>query len=151
MIQFRRQHPVLRRTRFMHGRAMSSDGVKDITWYTPQGLEKTSEQWNDQQARCLGVLLNGHANPPMGPDGVALSDDLLFVVLNAHHEIVEFTLPSLPTVTSWSRLLDTTQPSYVEASSALPAGNVFPMAGRAVLVLSGLSSLGVPSESAPPP
>jgi len=53
MIQFRRQHPVLRRTRFMHGRAMSSDGVKDITWYTPQGSEKTPEQWNDPLARYL--------------------------------------------------------------------------------------------------
>jgi isoamylase len=150
MIRFRRQHPVLRRTRFMHGRAQSGDGVKDITWYTPQGTEKTSEQWNDQQARCLGVLLNGRANPPIGPDGIAVSDDLLLIIMNAHHEVVDFTLPTLPAAISWLRLLDTTDPSYAPDSSALPAGAQFPMTGRSVVVFSGITAAGDPPRSDPP-
>jgi glycogen operon protein len=147
VIGFRRQHPVLRRTQFMHGRVKSSDGIKDITWYTPQGTEKTSEQWNDQQARCLGVLLNGWANPPIDPEGVVLSDDLLLIVLNSHNETVEFTLPPLSNVSSWARQLDTTQPSYDPGLSPLPAGSMFPMAARSVLVLS--ASLNVDPHSKP--
>ncbi|MFX4493788.1 DUF3459 domain-containing protein, partial [Acinetobacter baumannii] len=45
LLALRRRHPVLRRPVFLHGRNRSADGVKDITWYTPQGTEKTSEQW----------------------------------------------------------------------------------------------------------
>jgi glycogen operon protein len=139
MIRFRQQHPVLRRTQFLHGRAQSSGGVKDITWYTPQGSEKTSEQWNDQQARCLGVLLNGRANPPIGADGITVSDGLLFIILNAHHDVVDFMLPTLTTDTSWLRLVDTSHSSDVADTSPLSAGSVFHMAGRSVVVFSGQS------------
>ncbi|MFM2043427.1 MAG: glycogen debranching enzyme GlgX, partial [Pseudomonadota bacterium] len=37
----RRAHPVLRRGRFLHGRERSADGIADIAWITPQGMEKT--------------------------------------------------------------------------------------------------------------
>jgi glycogen operon protein len=137
MIRFRKEHPLLRRMQFMHGRSQSNDGVKDIVWYTPQGSEKTSEQWNDQQARCLGVLLNGRASPPVGPDGIALPDGFLFIVLNAHPEALDFVTPMLPSVDIWSRLLDTADPAYAPASSKTAAGSPFSMPGRALVVFSG--------------
>ena len=37
----------------------SRDGVKDITWLQPDGTEMTAEQWQDELARCIGVMLNG--------------------------------------------------------------------------------------------
>ena len=37
LIALRKAHPVLRRTRFLHGRERSRDGVKDITWFSPGG------------------------------------------------------------------------------------------------------------------
>ena len=40
LIALRKAHPVLRRTRFLHGRERSPDGVKDITWFSPSGREK---------------------------------------------------------------------------------------------------------------
>ena len=36
LIALRKAHPVLRRTRFLHGREVSEDGVKDITWFSPR-------------------------------------------------------------------------------------------------------------------
>ena len=61
LIALRKAHPVLRRTRFLHGREVSEDGVKDITWFSPKGTEKTAAQWQDRLARCLGLMLNGKA------------------------------------------------------------------------------------------
>ena len=63
LLAFRDGHPVLRRERFLHGRATGPDGLKDITWFTPQGNEMTPENWQDHLARAVGVLLNGGAQP----------------------------------------------------------------------------------------
>ena len=38
-------------------------GVKDVTWLAPGGEEMTEEHWHDEHARCLGVLLDGRAQP----------------------------------------------------------------------------------------
>ena len=140
MIFFRKAHPVLRRMRFMHGRATSREGIKDIVWFTPQGSEKASEQWMDPLARCVGVAFNGQANPPIGPNGISLADDLLFIIMNAHHDVVDFTLPSLPNITEWRRLLDTTDPEYMPVSMPFPAGAVFPVTGRSLVVFAGAVS-----------
>ena len=37
LIALRKAHPVLRRSRFLHGREVSRNGVKDITWISPRG------------------------------------------------------------------------------------------------------------------
>src|SRR5262249_41372343 len=51
LIAFRKAHPVLRHLRFLHGRATCARGIRDITWYAPQGTEKTTDQWQDVLAR----------------------------------------------------------------------------------------------------
>ena len=38
-------------------------GVKDVTWLSPCGNEMTEEQWQDGNARCLGMLMDGRAQP----------------------------------------------------------------------------------------
>jgi glycogen operon protein len=125
---------VLRRTRFLHGNFSCERGIKDITWFTPQGAEKTSEQWMDPVARCIGVLLNGQAGPTIGSHGAPIEDDLLLVILNSHHDVVEFTLPQIPIEGQWTRLIDTAAP---EAElETLAQGAVLPITGRSVTVLS---------------
>jgi glycogen operon protein len=134
LIAFRKAHPVLCRMRFLHGRAKSAGDIKDITWYAPQGTEKTTEQWQDSSARCMGVLLNGQANPAIGRDGFALPDDFLFVVLNSHHDVVDFVLPTLPIGASWERVLDTTEPDLAPGPQTLPMGATFAVPGRSLVV-----------------
>jgi len=130
----RHAHPVLRRTRFLHGNFSCARGIKDITWFTPQGAEKTSEQWMDPVARCIGVLLNGQASPTIGSHGALIEDDLLLIILNSHHEVVEFTLPGIPVEGEWTRLIDTAGPDA--GPEAFAQGAVLPIAGRSVTVLS---------------
>jgi glycogen operon protein len=136
LVKLRESHPVLRRMRFLHGTTSCPRGIKDITWFAPQGNEKTPEQWMDPLARCVGVLLNGRAGPAIGPDGLPVEDDLLLVILNAHHEVVDFTLPTLPIESKWSRLLDTSMPGGAADEPALAMGAILPVKGRSLVLMS---------------
>jgi glycogen operon protein len=134
LARVRREHPVLRRPVFLHGRERSANGVKDITWYTPQGTEKTPEQWGDRQARCIGVLLNGEAGFHMAPDGSNARDTTLLVVLNAFHGEVPFVLPDVPGGEGWRCLLDTRDPAGEPEPGRWPPGASFRVGGRSTLV-----------------
>lgn len=103
----RRAHPVLRRGRFLHGRETSADGLKDITWINPQGVEKAPEQWRDGQARCLGLLLNGKAGTHLSADGTPEMDNVLLLMVNAGETATDFILPDVPGGSQWRCLLDT--------------------------------------------
>ena len=63
------------------------------------------EQWNDGNARCLGMVLDGRAQAT-GINRPAMDVTLLLVV-NAHHDVVHFTLPEVTGGTAWRCLLDT--------------------------------------------
>ncbi|HET6620851.1 MAG TPA: glycogen debranching protein GlgX [Dongiaceae bacterium] len=136
LVALRAAHPVLRRMRFLHGTKSCPRGIKDITWFAPQGNEKTPEQWMDPLARCFGVLLNGRAGPAVGADGLPVEDDLLFIILNAHHDVVDCTLPTLPVEAQWLRLLDTSRPDDAERADTLSMGAILPVNGRSLVLLS---------------
>ncbi|MBL8541549.1 MAG: hypothetical protein JNK68_14475, partial [Betaproteobacteria bacterium] len=59
LIRLRRRHPVFRRSEYVHGSPTAADGLKGITWLTPDGLEMSEEAWHHSHARCLGVCLVG--------------------------------------------------------------------------------------------
>src|SRR4029450_9640768 len=115
-----------------HGLETSDGGIKDITWYTPQGTEMTTQQWQDRLARCIGVLFNGRANPAIGQDGIAVADDLLLIVMNSHSEEVDFTLPTLPGRREWLRVVETGGRDLAPGSETFPMGVAFPVSARAL-------------------
>jgi isoamylase len=134
LIALRKAHPVLRRMRFLHGTVQCRRGIKDLIWFTPQGTEKTPEQWRDPLARCIGVLLNGQAGPTLGPRGLPVDDGLILIIVNSHHEAVEFTLPQLPLAGPWRKMLDTATPDEA-GETELPIGSMLPAQGRSLIVL----------------
>lgn len=108
LISLRRAYPILRRGRFLVGEYNEELGVKDVTWLSPCGNEMTEEQWQDGNARCLGMLMDGRAQPT----GIRKSgaDATLLLLLNAHHDVVNFRLPEVAQGTAWTLLLDTNRP-----------------------------------------
>ncbi|CEA06194.1 putative glycosyl hydrolase [Pseudomonas saudimassiliensis] len=108
LIALRRAYPILRRQRFLVGEYNEELGVKDVTWLSPTGDEMTDEQWEDPHARCLGMLLDGRAQPT----GVRRSGDdaTLLLVFNAHHDVVNFRLPEVAQGSCWHCLVDTHRP-----------------------------------------
>jgi isoamylase len=134
LIALRKAHPVLRRTRFLHGNERSPAGVKDITWFSPSGREKTAEQWQDRHARCLGLMLNGRAGSDRAPDGRPANDGVLLIVLNAYHDVVPFTLPPITGGAGWRRLLDTTEPTLSDDRTVHEVGQPFSVPGRSLVL-----------------
>ncbi|HYD29640.1 MAG TPA: glycogen debranching protein GlgX [Azospirillaceae bacterium] len=136
LLALRRAHPVLRRPLFLHGQRLSPERVKDITWVTPLGSEKTSDQWRDGHARCIGLMLCGRAGDYLNPDGSRAGDGTLLVILNAHHGLVPFTLPTVPGGRRWQCLVDTRleDGGGEEIGATLwPMGAVFRVEGRSAL------------------
>ncbi len=107
LIALRRQYPVIRWPRFLHGHHRSPEGVKDITWLSPAGAEMTPEQWQDAQRRCLGLMLNGEAETRTNVNGTPIACPLLIFLINGGAEAEDFVLPAVPHGVGWSRLIDT--------------------------------------------
>jgi len=135
LIRLRREHPVLRRTRFLHGREASQDGVKDITWFDTKGAEMTPERWHDPHNRCIAVMLNGKAGDYRTPYGASAEDGVLLIAMNAHHETVPFVLPAVPGGRGW-RLVLSTENALGEGDDALhPPGDAFSLSSRSCALL----------------
>src|SRR5690606_16853888 len=93
-IQFRREHPVFSRRRWFQGRRIKGTGVDDIAWFLPNATEMTEEHWNTAFAKSLGVFLNGLSLHYVDRKGERVTDDNFYVIFNAHHEPLKYSLPS---------------------------------------------------------
>jgi glycogen operon protein len=134
----RHQFPILRRNRFLTGDYDSELDVKDLTWINASGAEMRAEEWADNGMRCFGMLMDGRARPT----GVRQrgTEATMLLILNAHHEAVNFTLPTLPGGDSWKLLLDT-DVAESEASVEIASGKSRAVKARSLLlfVLGALS------------
>jgi len=130
LIHLRLKYPILRRNRFLVGAYNEELGVKDVTWLSPGGQEMTTEQWGENQGRCLGMLLDGRAQPT----GIrrAGADVTLLLVVNAHYDLVNFSLPEVAQGSRWRRLVDTNQPSA--AAEEFEFGREYGVTGRSLLL-----------------
>ncbi|MBP5126534.1 glycogen debranching enzyme GlgX, partial [Pseudomonas protegens] len=106
-------------------------GVKDVTWLAPDGSEMTTEHWQDPHGRCLGMLLDGRAQET----GIRRpgADATLLLVVNAHHDIVNFRLPEVPAGEFWTCMLDTNQPA-VRGQERFAFGHEYSVTGRSLLL-----------------
>ena len=84
MTKLRRDHPVFRRRRWFHGRRIRA--IEDLAWFRPDGEAMTDEDWEDGNARAIGVFLNGEAIPTTDAYGGRIVDDSFFVMISADHE-----------------------------------------------------------------
>jgi glycogen operon protein len=106
VIHIQRTQPVFQRRKFFHGRAMQ-EGIRDIAWFDPSGQAMTEDSWNMGDIRCLGVQLAGDLIGELDERGEHIVGDTMLLLMNAHYEVVSFSLPALKEGQQWERLLDT--------------------------------------------
>jgi glycogen operon protein len=126
-----KEHPVLRRRRFLEGRRLRGAEVKDIMWLTSDGLEMTEAEWNADHVKCLGVRLDGEAIGEVDDHGEPIAGETLVYLMNAGSELVPFTLPSF-TRRCWECLLDTADERRV--GRIFPGGKAYPLEAHALAV-----------------
>jgi isoamylase len=111
LIQMRRDHPNLHRRKFYQDRAIRGTEERDIVWLRPDGEEMTDDEWGLGWVRCLGLILNGETLGDVDEAGEPITDDTFLVMLNCHHEAIQFYLPKPPAADKWEAIIDTNNPA----------------------------------------
>ena len=97
---FRRAHPSLRQTRFLHGDLREGDGLPDVEWtdFTGGPLH-----WRDPGLSnfCLTIRCSAEATRS------AFDDDAVFVAFNRSGEATQVRLPATTPGWRWVRGIDT--------------------------------------------
>ena len=135
LIQLRREHPVFRRPKFFQGRRIRGSEIRDVMWFNPGGNEMNDDEWNSPFVRCLGMLLSGDTIDVQTFEGELVRDDTFLLLINAHHEPLQFVLPGEKEV-EWQLLLDTASPEgFLESPTIHVSGDEFEIKNRATMLL----------------
>jgi isoamylase len=128
----RHKYPILRRSRFLTGDYNEELDVKDVTWINASGAEMLDQAWDDDGMYCFGMVLDGLTQAT----GIRrrASDATVLIVFNAHHDMVEFSLPELRGACRWAREIDTNIAEPDEATALFSSGDNYAVTGRSLLL-----------------
>ena len=161
LIRLRREHPNLHRRKFFQDRRIDPEapgrdvkGVQeqDILWLRPDGLEMAPGEWSAGWVRCIGMKLNGRTLDDVNPFGQPLQDDTFLMLLNPHHEPIQFYMPKPHEGTCWELCFDTRGRQQTE-SQQLSQRTVYKLMDRSFALFRESEAVGAigPSERNPAP
>jgi glycogen operon protein len=132
VIQIWKEHPVLQRRQFLQGRPVRPDGMRDILWLTPLGIEMTDHDWNKHYTRCLGMRLEGLMLDEVDERGKHIIGDTLLILFNSHNGVIPFRLPATGPHEYWQPILDTATETL---ASRMSADESYPLEGHSLALL----------------
>jgi glycogen operon protein len=132
--RLRREHPAFRRRNFFRQNRGAAN-PRNVLWFGPDGLEMSDDEWHQGFARCLGMYLAGDAIGETDARGMAVIDDDFMLLINAHHEDIPFMLPGFRPHVRWRVAVDTTSHGAVATAARHPAGDVYRLGGRSLVLL----------------
>ena len=93
------------------------------------------EEWNTAFVRTLGVMLSGDTIDVRDFYGRPIQDDTFLMLLNAHHETVNFVLPGQEEV-RWELIVDTRlEEGFLENPKLFASSEDYEMGDRAFSLL----------------
>jgi glycogen operon protein len=135
LIQFRKDHPVFRRPKFLKGRRIPGSEIRDVMWFNPGGSLMSEEEWASRFVRCLGMLLSGDTSDVVTFEGEPVRDDTFLLLINAHYEPIPFVLPGQENL-EWQLILNTTEPTgFLTEPRKFASGDDVDLGGRACCLL----------------
>jgi isoamylase len=135
LIQLRHEHIVYHRSRFFSGQTIPGTEVKDVTWLRPDGAEMGEEDWEDAQAKALGLLLSGEAGlMHLTERGEQEADDTFCLLMNASHEAVPFVLPPADG-TRWEVVIDSADERGFDVERKYGQGKTIELEPRSLRLL----------------
>ena len=132
LIAYRKAHPILHRRKFFQGRRVHGSDIRDITWFRPDGEEMSEDEWEAGWVRTIGVRLGGEALNELDANGVRIIDDTLLLLINAHHDPLDFVMVSTRPTYRWERVIDTAHPDPDPEPVLYKAGTPYPLEGRSL-------------------
>lgn len=91
-IHFRKQHRNFRRRSFLTGEP-GEDGIKDATWWHPDGREMTLKDWERPGLTAFGLVLRGDRIPGRDRRGREIADDIMLILFNKGTKPARLPLP----------------------------------------------------------
>ena len=132
LIALRSDHIVFHRNRFFLSQVIPGTAVKDVVWLRPDGAEMTDGNWQDPQARTLGIRLSGEAGLlHLTARGEQEPDETFLLLINASHQEVPFTVPAEPAC-RWQTVLDTGKDDSFDCPEAIEPGSTVPLTARSL-------------------
>ncbi|HTB80751.1 MAG TPA: glycogen debranching protein GlgX [Opitutaceae bacterium] len=136
IIALRRDHPGFHRRSFREKDPDLSTSGGYVRWFRADGAEMKKEDWeNGGWMRTLGMFLPGVAPEIRDHEGRCVRDDDFFILLNAHHEPVEFRLSLRGARARWKIVFDTARIQAVENPEPGKKSQVFKLEARAFVLL----------------
>jgi isoamylase len=135
LIHLRMKHPVFRRSNWFQGEPMDRNGLKDIEWFLPEGIEMEDEHWDNDNALSLAIFLNGHGIHSYGKKGEKPIDDSFYLMFNASHIPIEYKLLPEKYGTNWRLILDTSKDLLDDTENSKRVKGTIRVEGRSVVVL----------------
>jgi isoamylase len=123
-LALRRDHPALRPREYLRG---PGGTPAQMVLYRADGAQMKEEDWQDPHAKTLAISLDGRQIEDAEGE---VSRERFLMLLNAHYEPVEFTVPVRPH--GWKVVLTSTEPDDTPAIS--PEGTI-DVADRSFLLL----------------
>jgi len=108
LLLIRRREPVLQRRKHFEGKPSIYSGIKDITWFHPEGREFREDEWNNPQCQAMGYILEGTSIDELSKDGKRIIGDTLCVMINAQFHDINFKLPFHRSGNPWALVLIST-------------------------------------------
>ena len=134
LVALRAEEPVFRRERFLAGE-QAGPGLPDVWWFRRDGRRMTRRNWQDREARWLGVFLNG-ANTGMHDErGAPVSGASFLLLVNASEHDVQFELPAARFGARWTLALATADPEATSGSRHFRARQTVFVSSRSLTLL----------------
>jgi glycogen operon protein len=92
------------------------------------------QEWESGFIRCFGLRLAGDAIEETDVHGETVEGETLLLLFNAHHEGVDFILPSHRSTVRWELILDTFEPARDRGRLIYKGGDPYQVAGRALIL-----------------
>ena len=135
IIDFRKKHPNFSRHHFLTGRA-DETGLKDVMWWHCRGREMGESDWNNDEIRTIGMMLQGDRILRKNEEGERIRDNTFLVLFNASHQPASFILPSASREKEqgWIMALNSVD-EVIDIGASMEMGTVFEIPAKAVWVL----------------
>lgn len=140
LIALRHTENVLTEDYFFRGDRIWDSHLKDLAFFRPDGTEIPPEDWQAPHVRSFSYLLGGETLVVPDKAGRRPLGNTLLILLNAHHEDIEFKLPQIDWSPEWEFVIDT---QHVDTNrSRLRYNTPILVAGRSMVILRRPPELG---------
>ncbi len=135
LIHYRRGHPNFHRRSFVDSDPTVSPHGRNVHWIRADGEPMQDSDWGEGGwMRSLGMMLFGDAPEIRNGAGQPVKDNDYLILLNAHHDPVDFKLPKDIRRKRWFVAFDTARPE-LEPHQERASGSGVKLEARSLMVL----------------